>query len=234
MIERNLEVSDLVTQGGGALGTVAGFFIGGPGGAVAGKVAGSIATRATVRAAANVGDWLARRMRLLELAIAAAEDGDAEEVVERLTESDAGIALLRAVLETAVSTAMEDKLRVLALVLVDASCADSMAGTEQVREIVRILDVLEAPHIALLGAFREAPGLPSECGYRRRTRPQLKDDLPQYKSVLDPLIATCRMCGVLREAELEGRTYGGPAPFIITEVGQEILRYLDRVNETMR
>jgi hypothetical protein len=227
--DRDDAVSAATDLGGALLGTTVGFLIAGPPGALvaAGVAAGAPPLARIVLRRFN--DSVAGKLTLMAQAMEAYRSASEEPVVERLSTTDEGLALLHRAVTAALSTASKGKLRALALVLADGALTESSTEMEELHQIVLTLDRVEAPQVALLAAFRPSPEDGSVTDWPPRTRPQLVSRVLAYERTIDAVIGGCRMTGLIREVEAGGLSYGGPEPFQITELGMRILGYMTEV-----
>lgn len=203
---------------GAILGSVIGLAVGGAPGAIAGAALAPAASAGTRVAVANMHRYWAGQLSLLAKALSCYRQVGERETVESLTETPHGAALTHAAISAALSTPMQAKVQVLALVLADGVGAEPEVADELL-EIVRVLDAVEAPHIAVLREFRTATP----------TRDQLAIAVPAYDRIVDSVHATLVGTGLIRERPVDGLGFGEPTVYELSSIGRRVLDYLDEI-----
>ncbi len=203
---------------GAILGSLIGLALGDVQGAVTGAAVGPVASAGGRVAVANMRRYYAGRLELFATALARYRRVGERETVERLTQTPHGAALTHAAISAALSTPMQVKVEVLALVLADGVDAEPEAADELL-EIVRVLDAVEAPHIAVLREFRTATP----------NRDQLAMAVPAYGAIVDSVHSALVGAGLLRERPTEGLSFGGSTVYELSPMGARVLDYLDEI-----
>jgi chromosome condensin MukBEF ATPase and DNA-binding subunit MukB len=112
---------------------------------------------------------------------------DLDRLADAATSDEARLELTARVIEAAMRTVHEDKIRALGRVL--ANGLDGHAAVDQAHILTAALDAIEAPHIQVLDALRSNADAHAGIHYRDReqltlTKGQLIERLPGHEAVL--------------------------------------------------
>jgi hypothetical protein len=184
------------------------------------------------------GDARSRRQqrgaRVLDTA--AEQVGGLDRLAEIATADEARLELTARVIEAAMRTTREQKIRALARVL--ANGLDGHATVDQAQILTAALDAIEAPHIQVLAELRNyADGHKEEVSASNRVnlltlpRGAIADRLPGHREILGAVIQVL-VGHHLIEPVGGGLTYeqwGGPDRWAITDLGRACLARLEEV-----
>ncbi|MDK3258099.1 hypothetical protein [Blastococcus capsensis] len=209
------------------------------GGGAAGTAAGGLASIGVLVVDRFVG--VVRRHRQERagrmLAVAAEVLGGLDILEERTTADDERVELLGRILEAAVRTPLEEKIRALGRVLGEGLSQDGDVSEAMV--LATALADIEAPHVAVLQLLYEQPGPPAEllrAGIDRATgweATAVAAALPNLGDVVDGLLAVLGGRGLLKDSG--GVPYPGgvgPAVWVATDLGRRCLFLLAEPDET--
>lgn len=174
-----------------------------------------------------------RGQRVLETA--AEQFGGLDRLAEAATADEARLELTARVIEAAMRTAHEQKVRALARVL--ANGLDGHATVNQTLILTAALDAIEAPHIQVLALLRDYADsheeeITSENRVNLLTLPRgaVADQLPGHREILGAVIQVLAGHHLIEPVGM-GATYeawGGPERWRITPLGRAPLTQLDQ------
>jgi hypothetical protein len=172
-----------------------------------------------------------RGSRVLETA--AEQLGGRDQLATAATSSEARLELTVGVIEAAMRTVHEQKIKALGRVL--ANGLDGHATVDEARILSAALDAVEAPHTQVLAALRDQADANSDAPVAKRaelltmTEQQLGERLPGHKAVLRALtqVLEGHHLVVAVSGGLSYESWGGPGCWAITDLGRSLLALVE-------
>ncbi|MCV2489447.1 hypothetical protein OF117_08705 [Geodermatophilus sp. YIM 151500] len=173
-----------------------------------------------------------RGERVLEAT--AEQVGGLDRLADLATADEARLELTVRVIEAAMRTTHENKIRALGRVL--ANGLDGHATVDQSQILTAALDAIEAPHVQVLAVLREqADGHETEVRYADRaklltlTNTEIVDRLPGHRTVLGAVTQVLAGHHLIEPVSggVKSELLGGPGRWAITDLGRACLARLE-------